>query len=292
MNRRHRIVPVFGGGDTTAPSVATFTVATPSNALAVPIAAFTASEAGASFCITESSTPPAVDDAGWSATAQTTHTVSTYGTYTLYPWVKDAAGNVSSVYASPATVLVQLLYFLDLFTGADTTALTSHTPNTDISGNGWSNINGTFTILSNRARSATGGSPLFSLATMDVGKADVSIRCIVNTPGAGYSGVIFRLTDANNFWAALINAGTDNLYLFEYASGFTQRGIASVAINTDTDYTIDVVCTGTSISVKLDSANEITYTSSANQTATKHGIRGDDVARLFDNFQVGSPNFT
>jgi hypothetical protein len=98
-----------GGGDTTAPTVASFTVATPSSTLIIPVAAFTASEAGASFIITENSTPPAAGAGGWAGTAPTTYTVSANGDYTLYPWVKDAAGNVSSVYGSPASVHVSTI---------------------------------------------------------------------------------------------------------------------------------------------------------------------------------------
>lgn len=55
---------LFGGGivnppasDTTAPSVSTFTVSDLSTSLAVPVAAFIASEDGALFLITENSTP-------------------------------------------------------------------------------------------------------------------------------------------------------------------------------------------------------------------------------------------
>ena len=106
--------------DVTAPTVVTFTVTTPSSALAIPITAFTASEAGVYFIVTESSTPPAVDAAGWNLTAPTTYTVADLGAYTLYPWVKDAAGNISSVFGSPRAVSV--VYDVD-FTGMSNGAL-------------------------------------------------------------------------------------------------------------------------------------------------------------------------
>jgi hypothetical protein len=56
--------------------------------------------------ITESVTAPAAGDAGWSGTAPTAYTVAGPGTYTLYPWAKDTAGNVSAVFGSPRTVVV------------------------------------------------------------------------------------------------------------------------------------------------------------------------------------------
>jgi hypothetical protein len=93
-----------GVSDTTAPTVASFTATTPVIGTTVTITAFTASEVGVSFLITESSTPPLPDDIGWVASAPTEFVAS--GSATLYPWVKDAAGNVSSVYGSPVAVVV------------------------------------------------------------------------------------------------------------------------------------------------------------------------------------------
>ena len=43
---------------------------------------------------------------GWTGTAPTTYTVGSDGSYTLYPWAKDAAGNVSAVFAFSRLVVV------------------------------------------------------------------------------------------------------------------------------------------------------------------------------------------
>ena len=56
--------------------------------------------------ITESNTQPASGDSGWSASALSIYTVASDGNYTLYPWAKDAAGNVSAVFGSPVSVAV------------------------------------------------------------------------------------------------------------------------------------------------------------------------------------------
>ncbi len=58
------------------------------------------------YIITESATPPAAGAAGWSGTVPTTYMVGSDGVYTLYPWAKDAAGNISPVFGSPAHVSV------------------------------------------------------------------------------------------------------------------------------------------------------------------------------------------
>ncbi len=93
--------------DGVAPAVTSFTATSPSTSLNIPITAFTASDAEgvAGYMITTSSTPPAVGDVGWAGTVPAVYTVITDGNYTLYPWAKDAAGNISTVFA-PASVTV------------------------------------------------------------------------------------------------------------------------------------------------------------------------------------------
>jgi len=97
-----------GAKDITAPTVTAFTVTTPSSSLDIPITAFTASDnvAVTGYLITESSSQPASGASGWSASAPTTYTVASAGSHTLYPWAKDAAGNVSAVFGSPVQVKV------------------------------------------------------------------------------------------------------------------------------------------------------------------------------------------
>jgi hypothetical protein len=107
MRRRFITLMANQGGDTTAPAVTGFAATTPSASTTVAITTFTADADAAAFLITENSTPPLPGAAGWSGSAPTTFAVSgSTGSYTLYPWVKDAAENVSSAYGSPVTVLV------------------------------------------------------------------------------------------------------------------------------------------------------------------------------------------
>ena len=173
-----------GGAIGTAPTVAGFAATSPSGALAIPITTFTASEAGAYFIITESSTPPAVDAAGWNLTAPTTYTVAALGTVTLYPWVKDAAGNVSSVYGSPVSVTVT---FTDSFDRADG----------DLA-NGWEYTAGKWTIASGAALGTPAeGSNLFVNGGFDadtnwIKEADWTIGSGVATKAAGAATRLIR----------------------------------------------------------------------------------------------------
>lgn len=119
----HTIVASYGGDtnylpssgtltqtvqDTTPPTVTSFTVpVTKTAAHDIAISAFGASDSGSGvtgYLITTGSTPPPADDSGWSGTAPTTFTVAGVGSYTLYPWARDGAGNVSALYGTPVTV--------------------------------------------------------------------------------------------------------------------------------------------------------------------------------------------
>jgi hypothetical protein len=93
--------------DNAPPVVSTFTATSPSTSLSIPVT-FTATDniGVTGYMITESATQPTAGDGGWSVTPPTTYAVASEGTYTLYPWAKDAADNVSAVFGSPQTVVV------------------------------------------------------------------------------------------------------------------------------------------------------------------------------------------
>lgn len=188
-----------------------------------------------------------------------------------------------------ASVPSPSLLFSDLFNGVNTTPLQSHTP--DI-GENWTIVNGAWTINTNAARSTGSASaPLYDFTIIDAGKADVAIRSNVSIIAAGFSGVIFRYTDSTHFWAALLNATTDTFQLYEYSAGFVLRDSASIALSSGVPYQIDITCNGENITATLDGANEVTYTSSANQSATKHGMRADGPAVFFMDFKVADVGF-
>ena len=97
--------------DTTIPTVSGFAIPTTSTSLTVPITTFTATDnvGVTGYMITENSTPPSSGAAGWTSSAPATYTAAAAGSHTLYPWAKDAAGNVSAVYGSPKTVVIDTI---------------------------------------------------------------------------------------------------------------------------------------------------------------------------------------
>jgi hypothetical protein len=200
--RNHRVVKLMGGAapDVTPPAVQSFTATTPSSALAVPITAFTADADAVGFIITESSTPPAVGAAGWTASAPTTYTVAAAGSYTLYPWVKDAAGNVSSVYGSPASVNV---------------ALFDETFGTDLSA--WTARLGTGQVASGQLRGATLGTDAQERVTnaefatdtsgwSTFGNGTLTRKDFSSSPNIAPTG------GTDNFGAELANGATGTAY--------------------------------------------------------------------------------
>lgn len=103
---RALLMSMIDQGDALAPSVTGFAATTPCIGNSISVTTFTASEAGVNYLITTSLTPPLPGAAGWSASAPTTFDATADGSCTLYPWVKDVAGNVSAVYGAPVAVEV------------------------------------------------------------------------------------------------------------------------------------------------------------------------------------------
>lgn len=91
------------------PNVTAFTIPSTGNDLTVTISSFTATDDKGiiGYKITETSVKPTYTSSGWSVTAPTTYTFSGFGNKTLYAWVKDNGGHVSS-YKSDGIVLTQI----------------------------------------------------------------------------------------------------------------------------------------------------------------------------------------
>jgi hypothetical protein len=97
--------------DTTPPTITAFSMAPTATSLSLIVTAFTATDnvAVTGYMVTQSSTtPPLAGDVGWAATAPATVTAAAAGSQTFFPWAKDASGNVSAVFGTPATVIITL----------------------------------------------------------------------------------------------------------------------------------------------------------------------------------------
>jgi hypothetical protein len=109
--RKSASVTITLSTDTTPPTVTLFRIPVTASAPTVPIVSFTATDnvRVTGYMVTESSTAPSATSTGWLTSAPTSYTFPSAGTKTLYAWVKDAAGNVSS--NKNASVIITLQSF-------------------------------------------------------------------------------------------------------------------------------------------------------------------------------------
>jgi hypothetical protein len=91
-------VDITNSRDQTPPVVRSFRVPGTSRSLTVPILQFTAwdNTAVTGYLLTTTSIKPGPSDPKWSAHPPTAFTFTSTGRKRLYPWAKDAAGNVSN----------------------------------------------------------------------------------------------------------------------------------------------------------------------------------------------------
>jgi len=214
-----------------------------------------------------------------------------YSAWTLIH--KEPAGNTSTLYPAfanysgsgivdeikiPDVDLSALLSptVLSTFTASNGTSLDAITPEVGAS---WVEQNGDWDIQSNNAN-ATGTPPAEPnyIATQETGVADCYIRAKVTMASGGTVAIIFRYTDNDNHWMVQISTGETLIRIYERNAG-TWTSRTSVISGTKTagvEYTLVMRCRGTTIDAWVDDNYRISYASaSLNQTATKHGIRGN-----------------
>jgi len=139
---------------------------------------------------------------------------------------------------------------------------------------------GTFNIFGNFAHYVTGGTD--SQATLDAGTADVTaqVSCITNQD----DGLVFRFSDTNNFWVAIL--ASNIVYLYKRVAG-TYSLVNSASVSTALGRSSLTICaSGDNISVFFNFVSLFSTTDSFNNTATKCGLRSTTSDTLWDNFLV------
>lgn len=96
--------------DTVPPVVTAFDVPANSSTLAVPVNVFTGTDnvGVTGYLLTETPEKPNAAQAGWTPTAPASYTFGSEGSKTLYAWVRDLAGNVSSSLLDTVTVTLPI----------------------------------------------------------------------------------------------------------------------------------------------------------------------------------------
>ncbi len=98
--------------DVTKPEITAFAIPDSSSSLNITISSFTASDnkAVAGYKLSETAITPSIGDSGWTSSSPLLYTFDSPGTKTLYAWVKDEAGNISSAGSSQVIIALDPLF--------------------------------------------------------------------------------------------------------------------------------------------------------------------------------------
>jgi len=165
---------------------------------------------------------------------------------------------------------------LSTFTAVNGTTLAAYTPEV---GPAFTNVQtGDDQIQSNviTNQDAVAGHNVAGIA--DFGISNCVIDAIV-TPTNDLAAIFMRFVSVTETWAVKLEAGTGNMILEERNAGTTIRATVAAGITANTAHHVTVYCYGQIITVFVDGANRISYTSAAfNESETKHGFQIDNVS--------------
>jgi uncharacterized protein YjdB len=236
----------------------------------------------------QSSNPSVLAITGTSGnTATATVTGMATGSATITATPTYGASGSATVTVGPGTYLIY-----DAFSGTDNSVVTAHAPNVNQLGASWTTTGPVTPVLHGQqlgVGSGTGAADAF----IDAGAPDAIVQ-VIWTPGANpsaganYSGLIFRRSDANNYF--LFQYWNGSVSLSRTAAGvYTQLWTTTVSDPFGAPRALTVTLSGNSIQVAWAAgAAGTTITDSFNVAATQYGVRmsSGDAASTYDNFQV------
>lgn len=171
----------------------------------------------------------------------------------------------------------------DAFTAANGTNLNGRTTTT---GNKiWTVRGGSLDIQSNQARPSAGSGS--SWATVDAGISDFDMS-VVLTYHSDLDGLIFRASDASNYFRVAVDQTANEVYLVRNLAGVESNlGSWAAATSPGETATIRVVAVGQNIKIYVNATLRIEVNNSSHQTVTKHGIIGGaSTSTRFDTFSL------
>lgn len=168
----------------------------------------------------------------------------------------------------------------DHFNAPDDTALLDRIPPVRPNSEDWSVPTGAFTIQNNRLQATFSTGVSLCIATFDSGLTDVEITQTVTFPSTGSSrsgGFVFRYSDNNNRFSAIISFDQGDMRIVQRASG-TDTTLASFVFTPESgvDYDMTLTIQGDLITFTVANVQTIQATSSVGNTRTVQGIRGNN----------------
>lgn len=181
-----------------------------------------------------------------------------------------------TVDSSPTPLLV------DTFTDTNSTAIASHTPDSNPNGGSWLAHSGTWDIQSNTLNCATAATaPNGDAVSIPISSADFIM--VATVPTNDNRGVCFRVTNNDNLWFARLTGVSIQLYRRESGS-YTLE--ASGSGTSAAPYTFAVVCQGDTISVHYGTTIITKTSATLNQTAARVGYLAVANSNTFDTLRV------
>lgn len=130
-------------------------------------------------------------------------------------------------------------------------------------------------VASNRGYMVSSPTTTWTDGTIDTGLADCTVEAlyaVLNTTDGNHCGLAFRSTDPRNFFLAILTtAGTASIEGYINGAGVMLASAAFGRGPLTTDV-YKVVMSGTSISFYINGTLAVSLTSTARQTATRHGL--------------------
>lgn len=173
----------------------------------------------------------------------------------------------------------------DTFTGVDNTALASHAPDINTTGNPWklAIVANGLKISSNKAVVTLANSS--NVEIINSGAADCILLASYVFAASDVPQLIFRYVDDNNYWQFYNATGTYTLREIN-AGTPTIRATLVETLTAGVSYRWQVVLNGNSIKCYVDGVLKCSFTSSLFATATQHGISLQKSAATFDDFKI------
>lgn len=176
---------------------------------------------------------------------------------------------------APRSAVQSPILVVDLFTDADGTVLSAHTPDKAPAGSIWAS--NAATKISNNQVKPVGAS--YASASIETGKSNVKITfTCTNTAGSSNatmdSGMHLRIADGKYFRVGF-NVWARAIRIYEYNGAWVLRASTSITPypTGTTPYTLVVNALDSTISVTFEDSFTTTYgLATLNQTVTRHGL--------------------
>lgn len=185
----------------------------------------------------------------------------------------------------------------DRFTDANDLALTSHTPDTDVTGDGWQTGGGSFVITDNRLRCSggSGAEPLLANRTINAGVANSILYCRMRCAfQSGQTvGLQARVSQAaKTGWAAVLSNSAGMLVELDGFSRVT-REITADFHTDDVEEQYELTCSGTTITFENKDLGTLVARTGAtrNSAVTAYGVEKVGIGVVndsWDDFKVES----